>query len=405
MAGHSTALHDAVHQHAPTSLMGMQQRLFSFWFNSFIYNQIWEDPAVDLQALAITPESRILTIASGGCNVLNYLTESPAHITAIDLNPYHLSLTRLKLAAMKHLPDHAALYDFFGFADREVNLERYEQHIRPQLDAELDRFWQGRSLLGQKRIHMFRDGLYRHTRFGYFMRFLHWIARRTHYQPEKLLQATSLYEQKAIFRQHIAPFFDNALVKFLGKLPMSVFSLGIPPQQYQAMREQGNLIEQYRERVERLACQSPIQDNYFAWQGFSHGYDHAKRQAIPPYLQADHYELIRSQLGKVDTHLGSMIEFLKQQPAHSYDRFVFLDAQDWMTDAVLTELWTEIARVGKADTRIIFRTAAAESPLETALPAALREQFVYEAETSAKLFQQDRSAIYGGFHLYRKAVE
>lgn len=403
MAGISDAMRDAVHQHAPTSLMGMQQRLFSFWFNSFIYNQIWEDPTVDMQALQLTSESRVLTIASGGCNVLNYLTASPAHITAIDLNPYHLSLTRLKLVAMKYLPDHATFYDFFGYADRATNPAHYEQYIRPHLDAELDGFWQGRSILGQKRIHMFRDGLYRQTRFGYFMRFLHWIARRTNYHPEKLLTATSLYEQKAIFSQHIAPFFDNKLVKFLGKLPMSVFSLGIPPQQYKAMKEQGNLIEQYRERVERLACDTPIQNNYFAWQGFSHSYDHEKRQAIPDYLKAENYDAIHSQLGKVDTHLGSMIDFLEQQAPHSYDRFVFLDAQDWMTDEVLTQLWTQVARVGKPGTRIIFRTAAAESPLESALPAELRSQFVYEAEFSAELFQQDRSAIYGGFHLYRKA--
>lgn len=403
MAGISEALRDAVHQHAPTSLMGMQQRLFSFWFNSFIYNQIWEDPAVDLQALQVTPESRILTIASGGCNALNYLTASPAHITAIDLNPYHMSLTRLKLAAMKHLPDHASFYDFFGYADRDNNVELYNKHIQPHLEEELESFWQGRNILGQKRIHMFRDGLYRHTRFGYFMRFLHWIARRTNYHPDKLLSANSLYEQQAIFSQHIAPFFDNRLVKFVGKLPISVFSLGIPPQQYKAMKEQGNLIEQYRERVERIACQFPIQTNYFAWQGFSHSYDHDKRQAIPDYLKAEHYDTIRSQLGKVDTHLGSMIDFLEQQPPHNYDRFVFLDAQDWMTDDVLTRLWTQVARVGKPGTRIIFRTAAAESPLETALPAELRSQFVYEAETSAQLFQQDRSAIYGGFHLYRKA--
>ncbi|OGT89164.1 MAG: S-adenosylmethionine--diacylglycerol 3-amino-3-carboxypropyl transferase [Gammaproteobacteria bacterium RIFOXYA12_FULL_61_12] len=403
MSAISKALRNAVHQHAPTTLMGMQQRLFSLWFNSFIYNQIWEDPAVDLQALALTPESRVLCIASGGCNVLNYLAASPAHITAIDLNPYHLSLTRLKLAAMKHLPDHAAFYDFFGYADGAGNLENYERYIRPHLDAELDAFWEGRSMVGRKRLHMFRDGLYRHSRFGYFMRLLHGIARRTHYHPERLLSAQSLDEQKAIFQRHIAPFFDNRLVKFLGKLPVSVFSLGIPPQQYKAMKAQGDLIGQYRERVERLACQFPIQDNYFAWQGFSHSYDHVKRQAIPPYLRADNYDLIRGQLGKVDTQLGSMIDFLREQPAHSYDRFVFLDAQDWMSDEVLCQLWREVERTGKPGTRVIFRTAAAESPLDSALPPELLARFSYEAETSKTLFQQDRSAIYGGFHLYRKA--
>lgn len=403
MSAIPAALRNAIHQHAPTTLMGVQQRLFSLWFNSFIYNQIWEDPAVDLQALALTPESRVLTIASGGCNVLNYLTAGPAHITAIDLNPYHLSLTRLKLAAMKHLPDHAAFYEFFGYADGADNAANYERHIRPHLDPELDAFWEGRSLVGRKRLHMFRDGLYRHSRFGYFMRFLHWIARRTHFHPERVLSAQTLEEQRIAFERHIAPFFDNGLVKSLGKLPLSVFSLGIPPQQYKAMKAQGDLIGQYRERVERLACQFPIQDNYFAWQGFSHGYDHVRRQAIPPYLRAENHALIRGQLGKVDTYLGSLIDFLREQPAHSYDRFVFLDAQDWMSDEVLCQLWREVARVGRPGSRIVFRTAAAESPLESALPPELLGQFLYEAEDSRRLFQQDRSAIYDGFHLYRKA--
>ena len=54
--------------------------MFTFWFNSFVYNQIWEDPRVDLKALALTPESRMLTISSGGCNVLNYLIHKPEHI-------------------------------------------------------------------------------------------------------------------------------------------------------------------------------------------------------------------------------------------------------------------------------------------------------------------------------------
>jgi len=403
MAGVSAALRDAVHQHGLSSIMGMQQRLFSLWFNSFIYNQIWEDPRVDKQALELNSESRILTIASGGCNVLNYLTAEPAHITAIDLNPYHLSLTRLKIAALKYLPDHESFYDFFGTAASADNVANYERYIKPHLDQELNDFWQGRSLNGRKRISLFQHGLYKRTRFGYFMRLLHWIGRRTGHNPSALLQANTLAEQQAIFEQQIAPFFDNRLVKWLGKLPMSVFSLGIPPQQYKAMKAQGHLIEQYRERVKRLACQLPVQDNYFAWQGFSHSYDHAKREAIPEYLKVEQYEQLRAQLGKVDTHLGSMIEFLAQQPAHSYDRFVFLDAQDWMSDEVLTQLWAEIDRVGKPGTRIVFRTAAAHSPLETALPDKLRARFSYEEAASQQFFQQDRSAIYGGFHLYRKA--
>ena len=34
------------------------------------------------------------------------------------------------------------------------------------------------------------------------------------------------------------------------------------------------------------------------------------------------------------------------------------------------------------------------------MPAAILDQWHYEEETSRELCRQDRSAIYGGFHLY-----
>ncbi|MEZ5476314.1 MAG: DUF3419 family protein [Thiolinea sp.] len=403
MTGASQALKLAVQQYSAASLQGMQQKLFRIWFNSFIYNQIWEDPVVDMEALQLQPESQVLTIASGGCNTLSYLTASPARIVALDLNPYHLALTRLKIAALQYLPGHAAFYDFFGHADRVENIEHYELYIRPHLSDEDIDFWAGRSLTGQRRIHLFRDDLYRHTRFGYFMRFLHWLGRRSGHDPAQLLQAQSLEQQRAIFEQHIRPFFDNRVVRLLGKLPMSVFSLGIPPQQYQAMQQQGNLIGQYCERVERLACQFPVQDNYFAWQGFGHRYDHERRQAIPAYLTAENYQLIRSQLHKLETVENNLISYLRTQADNTLDRFVFLDAQDWMSDEVLQQLWEQVDRVGKPGSRIIFRTAAAESPLEQALSPELRARFSYDPQQSQAWFRRDRSAIYGGFHLYCKA--
>ena len=72
----STPLLDLAVHHSPLiSQRGLLERLFTFWFNSLVYNQIWEDPRVDLAALQLVPEeSRIVTISSGGCNVLNYLS-------------------------------------------------------------------------------------------------------------------------------------------------------------------------------------------------------------------------------------------------------------------------------------------------------------------------------------------
>ena len=96
-------LKEAVH-HRGNTRIGMLERLFTFWFKGFVYNQTWEDPRVDIAALELDHDSRILTIASGGCNVLTYLIHKPRSIVAVDINEAHLSLTRLKLAALETLP-------------------------------------------------------------------------------------------------------------------------------------------------------------------------------------------------------------------------------------------------------------------------------------------------------------
>ena len=50
--------------------------------------------------------------------------------------------------------------------------------------------------------------------------------------------------------------------------------------------------------------------------------------------------------------------------------------------------------------RVIFRTAAEPSLLPGRLDPAILGRWRYEAERSHAFTQGDRSAIYGGFHLY-----
>ena len=133
-------LRAAIHQHKALSVKGLQERLFSQLFTGLVYPQIWEDPEVDLAALQIDANSRILTIASGGCNVMSYLSAGPARIHALDLNAAHVALGRLKLAAAASLPDQESFYRFFGDAADRRNIAAYDTYIRPHLD-EASRAW------------------------------------------------------------------------------------------------------------------------------------------------------------------------------------------------------------------------------------------------------------------------
>ena len=385
---------------------GLLDRMFAAWFQNFVYNQIWEDPAVDLEALALGPDSRVVTIASGGCNVLNYLLASPASIVAVDLNPAHIALTRLKLAAIHALPDHEAFFRFFGLADSRWNLRLYARCIRPQLDAETQAFWDGRAPMIGRRINYFAKGLYRGALLGRFIGFAHRAGKLCGGDPARLLTATSLAEQREIFDDSIAPIFDSKMIRALCRLPVSFYSLGIPPAQFEALRRDsdGDIVALFRDRLRRLACDFPIAENYFAWQAFGRGYDRTRRQAVPPYLRAESFERLRASATTVETRLVSMTEFLKGEPAQSCDAYVLLDAQDWMGPPELNALWREISRTAKPGARVIFRTAAADSPLPPALAPEVMERWRYEPDHSRALFARDRSAIYGGFHLYHIAA-
>ena len=140
-------LQQAVCHSSPVSRLGFLEKLFTWVFEGLVYPQIWEDPEVDMEALAITPECHVVAIASGGCNILSYLVADPGKITAVDLNKAHVALSRLKLAASVHLPSWSTFYQFFGEADEKTNLKAYWRFLAPHLDAETRAYWETRTVL------------------------------------------------------------------------------------------------------------------------------------------------------------------------------------------------------------------------------------------------------------------
>jgi S-adenosylmethionine-diacylglycerol 3-amino-3-carboxypropyl transferase len=400
-----SSIKTAVYRQVPSKRQALLDRLFAVWFARFVYNQIWEDPAVDLEALALDSSSRVVTIASGGCNVLSYLSGDPERIVAVDLNAAHTALTRLKIAAMQHLPDYDAFFRFFGVAKDPVNVGYYDTNLRWKLDKATRKFWDHRSLLGGRRIEFFAKGLYRQALLGKFIGFLHGFARLHGQRPSLILSATTLAEQRRIFEAEIEPLFKIRLVRALCRQPLVLYSLGIPPSQFANLQEAsgGDLAGLYFERVRRLACDFRLSENYFAWQAFGRQYDARSGIALPPYLQRQNYAAIRDRLPRVETHTISMTEFLAGLPDASWDRYVLLDSLDWMDAGMLSRLWREIRRTARSGARVIFRTAGERSPLEQLLAPADLDGWRYHSEDAKRLFARDRSAIYGGFHLYSRA--
>jgi S-adenosylmethionine-diacylglycerol 3-amino-3-carboxypropyl transferase len=395
-------LKEAVRRNRVLSREGLLERLFERLFRGLVYTQIWEDPEIDLEALALGPDSHVVAIASGGCNILSYLTAGPAQITAVDLSQAHVALNRLKLVAASRLPSWEMFYRFFGAADDEANVAAYDRLIAPHLDLESHAYWQGRSLqhFGRRRISIFARNAYRHGLLGRFIGLAHAAARLHGVDLRDLLSARTLDEQRHFFETTLAPLFDRRAVRWATGNRLSLYGLGIPPAQYEALAGGRGMSAVLRERVERLACGFSLNDNYFAWQAFGRGYGGGDQGPLPPYLRREQFDIVRARVDRVDVMNRSVTEYLASCPAACRDRYVLLDAQDWMTDAQLNALWAEITRTARPDARVIFRTAAEPSLLEGRLDPALLGRWRYEAAASQEFTLRDRSAIYGGFHLY-----
>lgn len=390
----------AVHQNSAMKATGVLERVFSYLFEGLVYPQIWEDPVVDLAALDLQPGAHLFCIASGGCNMMSYLAAHPASVTAVDLSPAHVALGRLKLAAAQYLSQEQ-FFAFFGRANLDGNVALYDRVLAPRLDPETRRYWEGR-VMGRRRVSMFARGFHRFGLLGRFLGVVHAVSRLARLDYAPLLAAQSLEEQKHFHDTRIAPLLDARPVRWLARRRASLFGLGIPPAQYDKLAADGggDVLPVLKERIRKLACDFPIAGNYFAWQAFGRSYDPGPAPSLPPYLQAANFEAVAAGAGRVTLLNRSMTDLLAERDAASLDAYVLLDAQDWMTDAQLNALWDQITRCARPGARVIFRTGGAEDILPGRVAPVLLDRWAYQPEASAQGFAQDRSAIYGGFHVY-----
>ena len=378
----------------------MLDHAFAFAFRGLVYAQIWEDPEIDMEALDIKPDSRMVAIASGGCNVLSYLVADPEAITAVDLNTAHVALGKLKLASARWLPDYSHFRRFFAEADRPSNLAAYHAYVSPYLDETTRRYWEGRDLTLRRRIGGFRKGIYKRGLLGGFIGMAHLLARLYRIDLSAILSAPTQAAQREVFEAQLAPLFDKKFVRWLTDQPAALFGLGIPPAQFDALAGDQPMAQVLRRRLEKLACDFAVEDNYFAWQAFSRGYGRNAEAPLPPYLQKANWNAVRARVDRVDVRHANLTEWLGTQADASLDRYVLLDAQDWMDDGQLNALWAQITRTARPGARVLFRTAGEPSILPGRVDDAVLSRWTYHADASADYTRRDRSSIYGGVHLY-----
>jgi S-adenosylmethionine-diacylglycerol 3-amino-3-carboxypropyl transferase len=194
--------------------------------------------------------------------------------------------------------------------------------------------------------------------------------------------------------------FHAGSLRFLMRVPAVLSGFGIAPSQRARLGAGRPLQEVLHERLLRLIERHPEEANYFAWQALARRYPGPGDRGLPLDLQRRQFARMRNGAGVIIPVHAGLLEFLRGLPAREVDAVALSHSHDWLNLEAIRTLWDAIDRLGSERVCVVFRTAGAESPLERAELATLRESWRRDDERSAVGFELDRAAIHGGFHCY-----
>lgn len=200
--------------------------------DEYIYAFTWEDTRVDERLLKLGPDDKVLAITSAGDNILSYLTQSPARVHAVDLNPTQNHLLELKAAAYTSGIPYDDFWKIFGEGKHSQFRDLLITKLSPHLSGRAFQYW-------LKNIHVFQNssgyGLYDTGGSRHAIRVFRWIARIFGLRSavKQLLETKTLNEQREIWRNKVRPALLSKLVCNLVVAQESFLwaALGVPKNQ------------------------------------------------------------------------------------------------------------------------------------------------------------------------------
>ena len=240
-------------------------------FQGFVYNQIWEDPDVDLEALELKPHHRLITIASGGCNVLNYLAADPGEDHRGRSQSQSHRADAAEIAGADHTCRLRGIFPLLRQRQRQSQPQGFRQFFeraagsrqRAAIGKSTCRCTAGASTCSRA-ISIATACSGASSAFCTPWRKLH--GKRL----DGILSARTPAEQRSAFERTIAPLFDyqvRALPVAHRRFRYTRLAFRRRNMTNSSPASDGNPIAVLRERVERLACDFPIARKLFRLAG------------------------------------------------------------------------------------------------------------------------------------------
>jgi S-adenosylmethionine-diacylglycerol 3-amino-3-carboxypropyl transferase len=315
-------------------------------FKDVLYANCWEDPQLDRAALGIDKDDIVLSITSGGCNLLAFLLDNPRKVIALDVNPHQGHLLELKMAAFRMLSYRRNL-EFFGVRPCSTRVACYRRRLRPCLSSGAATFWDGH----QRKI---ARGIIHAGRYERYMRLLRKTVvagfgkRRL---IKRMFEADGSAAREKLYREKWQGVWWRLLTGVM--LSRWLNSLLFDKAFFAYLDRDFSFGRHFAAKAERALVHLPMKENYFlSYILLGRFYDEA---FLPVYLRRENFSAIRDRLDRVEIVTDSCEDFFAKLEDSSISKFNFSNIFEWMSPAAFENLLRETVRVARDRAVLTYR--------------------------------------------------
>jgi S-adenosylmethionine-diacylglycerol 3-amino-3-carboxypropyl transferase len=344
-------------------------------FSKIRYANCWEDADILLEGLKPKPGSKILSIASAGDNSFALLSTDPELVLAVDLSKVQLHLCELKKVAIKNLEREECL-QFLGFVSDKKRLETYGQ-LKSQLSTE------ARSYFDQLSNEI-QHGIIHQGKFEkYFQLFSQKILPLIHSKKttEKLFQEKSELAQIDFYknkwntwrwRMLFKLFFSKAIMGKFGRDPEFLKQVEIPVAEYIFRMTESHLQSQ------------GAQQNFILHYNLTGQFG----VHLPYYLQEEHYEKVKRNLGALQLFEGYAQDAISQD--QTFDCMNLSNIFEYMDLETFQNTGKKLINGLNKEGKMAYWNLMVPRQLSKEFP----EQLNFQSSISDELTQKDKGFFY-----------
>lgn len=346
--------------------------MFKFLNKTYIYNVSWEvstscdninghqiiififfkkkDPRMDHRVFHLTEEDHVITIASAGCNVLDYIIEG-SMVTAVDFNSCQIALTELKKVAIMYT-EFDTFFEIFSMSNMKLLQEVYPKTLRPHLSAASAEFW-------DTGIHSIKSFMYSGTsgNMSYILFRILFPLFGLGFIRDELNRGVSSEDLKKKISARgysiraMAWLLDNIMLRG------GCCFAGVPERQMNLGMHRPNNLALVIDRIFFMEKSDLVNDNYF-YSGYFLG--HYKKNNCPRYLREENFGKMKKYLlqGKLKLVHGTMLHAIDTSTV-PITVASLLDHMDWMPDRDINQEITHLyQKMDMKRGKIFWRTFA-----------------------------------------------